>query len=125
MTDIAVENVGYSGENRSWLLGPHGTEPGTTPSIVLDLSLFTVVDDVIPSGTVVGEVTVGGLYGPYDAGAADGTEVAAGILFNTIGVRAGQTQAATAMLVHGFVRRDKLTGIDAAGEADLKLIHFS
>lgn len=124
MTDIAVETVAYSGENRSWLLSPHGTEPGTTPSVTLDITAFTVVDDVIPSGTVLGVITASGKYGPYDNAASDGTEVAAGILFNTIGVRAGQEQAATAMLVHGFVDAAKLTGLDANARADLKLIHF-
>lgn len=125
MTDIAVETVAYSGENRSWLLSPHGTEPGTTPSVTLLLSAFTITNNVIPSGTVLGRITASGKYAPYNNGASDGTEVAAGILFNSVGTRAGQTQAASAMLVHGFVDAAKLVGLDAAARTDLKLIHFT
>lgn len=125
MSDISVVSTGYTGESRSWLAGPHGTEPGATPSVTLDISKFTVTGGRIPSGTVLGKVTASGKYGPYNNGASDGTEVAAGILFGTIPVAAGQTQAAGAILVHGFVYRAKLTGIDTAGETDLKLIHFA
>lgn len=124
MTDISVETVAYSGENRSWLAGPHGTEPGTTPSVTLDLALFTIVNNVIPSGTVLGKHT-SGKYGPYADAGTDGLDTAVGILFNTVGTRTGQTQAASAILVHGFVYEAKLTGITAASKTDLKLIHFS
>ena len=125
MSDITVVSTDYTGENRSWLAGPHGTEPGATPSVTLDISLFTPVNGVIKSGTVLGKVTASGKYGPYNNALSTGVETAAGILFGSVAVRSGQTQAAAAMLVHGFVYRAKLTGIDTAGEADLKLIHFS
>jgi hypothetical protein len=129
MTDIAVESTGYTGEDRSWLLGPHGTDPGSTPSVTLDVTAFTVEGNAIPSGTVIGLITASDMYGPYDPAAADGTETAAGILFGTLNVRADQEQAGGAMLVHGFVSRAKIEAInadfDAAGEADLSLIHFS
>lgn len=125
MSDITVVSTGYTGENRSWLAGPHGTEPGATPSVTLDISKFTVTGERIPSGTVLGKVTATGKYGPYDNALSNGQEVAVGILFGTVPVRSGQTQAAAAMLVHGFVYEAKLTGIDAAGKTDLKLIHFS
>ena len=37
MTDISVQTTSFQVEKRSWLLGPHGTEPGATPSITLDV----------------------------------------------------------------------------------------
>jgi hypothetical protein len=127
MTDISVETTAYSGEDRSWLLSPHGTDPGTALNVTLDIAQFpdAVTDGYIPSGTVLGKVTASGKYGLYDNGAADGTEVAAGILFATVPVKAGQTQASSGMLVHCFVDAAKLTGLDATARTDLKLVHFT
>jgi hypothetical protein len=69
MTDISVSTVSYQTENRSWLLSSHGTDPGTTPSITLDVSAFTAgvhyPNGYIPSGTPLGKITASGLYGPY------------------------------------------------------------
>jgi hypothetical protein len=69
MTYIGVESTSYQVERRSWLLSPHGTEPGTTPSITLDVSAFTAgihyPNGYIPSGTPLGIITASGLYGPY------------------------------------------------------------
>lgn len=69
MTDISVSSVSYQVEKRSWLLSPHGTDPGTTPSITLDVSAFTAgvhyPNGYIPSGTNLAKITASGLYGPY------------------------------------------------------------
>ena len=64
-TFIGVEStVTYGTDSRAWLWGPHGTEPGTTPSIVLDISSFTAAthypNGQIPSGTVLGKITASG-----------------------------------------------------------------
>ncbi|MCU1675343.1 MAG: Uncharacterized protein JWM93_101 [Frankiales bacterium] len=140
MTDISVSTVAYQAEKRSWLLSEHGTEPGTTPSITLDVSAFTAAthypNGYIPSGVVLGVITATGLYGPYDDTASDGRQVAAGILFSSVKVpnTADLTKdVGGGMLVHGFVKIARLpiangaTGrgyIDANGQTDLKLIHF-
>jgi hypothetical protein len=151
MSDISVSTTAYQVENRSWLLSPHGTDPGTTPSITLDISAFTAAshypDGFIPSGIVLGRITATGLYAPYDnafdadpatAGQqGDGREVAAGLLFSAVKVpnTADTTiDVGGALLVHGFVNAGRLpiaAGIagggflDAAGQADLPLIHFA
>jgi hypothetical protein len=69
MTYIGVTNTSYQVENRSWLLSSHGTEPGATPSITLDVSAFTqsihYPNGYIPSGTPLAKITASGLYGPY------------------------------------------------------------
>lgn len=69
MTDISVIKTSYQSEDRSWLLSAHGTDPGTTPSITLDVSTFDRAthypDGYIRSGTVLGKITASGLYGPY------------------------------------------------------------
>lgn len=69
MTDISVTSTNYQSENRSWLLSPHGTEPGATLSITLDVSAFTAgthyPNGYIPSGTPLAKITATGLYGPY------------------------------------------------------------
>ncbi len=124
MSDIAVVSTGYTGEKRSWLASPHGCGPGENPNVTLDISKFTVVGGVIPSGTVLGKVTASGKYGPYDDALVNGQEVATGILFGSVPVASGQTQAAASIMVHGFVYEAKLTGINAAGKTDLKLVHF-
>jgi hypothetical protein len=142
MTDISVSTASYQTEKRSWLLSPHGTEPGATLSITLDVSAFTAAthypNGYIKSGIVLGKITASGLYAPYVDAAVDGTGVAAGILFSS--VKVPDTAVLTkdvgaALLVHGFVSESKLltvvanaaTGggfIDANGKTDLKLIHF-
>ena len=132
MTDISVTSTPYQVEKRSWLLSPHGTDPGTTPSVTLDVSAFTAgthyPNGFFPSGLVLGRITATGLYGPYDNAAADGREVAAGILFSAVKVPnvADTTKdVGAAMVVHGFVRLSKLPiALDAAGQTDLRLIHF-
>jgi hypothetical protein len=69
MTDISVSSASYQVEKRSWLLSPHGTDPGTTPSITLDVSAFTAnvhyPNGYIPSGTNLAKINGSGLYGPY------------------------------------------------------------
>lgn len=141
MTDISVLNTSYQVEKRSWLLGPHGTDPGATPSITLDVSAFTAAthypNGYFLSGIVLGRLTATGLYAPYVDAAVDGTGVAAGFLFSAVKVPnlADLTKdVGAALLVHGFVNPAKLpianaaTGggfIDTNGRTDLKLIHFS
>lgn len=136
MTDITVTTKSSFPEKRSWLLSPHGTEPGTTPSVTLDITKFTAADHYpngfIPSGIVLGIVTATGLAAPYDNAATDGTQTAVGILFGSLPVHTGSTKVSGARLVHGFVSRSKLpiaagkTGsLDSAGEVDLSHIIFS
>lgn len=68
MTDISVHSTAYQVENRSWLLSPHGTDPGTTPVITLDISAFTsgthYPDGFIKSGEPLAKLA-SGLYAPY------------------------------------------------------------
>jgi hypothetical protein len=79
MTDISVHSTAFQVENRSWLLSPHGTDPGTTPSITLDISAFTAgthyPDGYIMSGEPLAELG-SGLYAPYAAAGASGGDVA-------------------------------------------------
>ena len=129
-TDISVHSSGYQVEDRSWLVGTHGTD--LTPSVTLDISKFTknthYPNGFIPSGTALGKVTATGLYGPYDNSASDGRETAVGLLFSS--VRAIDTSTGSALskvggarFVHGLVNAAKLPAtVDANGKADLPLI---
>lgn len=129
-TDISVRSSAYQVEDRSWLVGTHGTD--ATPSVTLDISKFTknthYPNGFIPSGTAIGKVTATGLYGPYSDAAADGTQTCAGILFSS--VRAIDTSTGNALakvggarFVHGVVNTAKLPAVvDANGKADLPLI---
>lgn len=141
MTDISVASTSYQVEKRAWLLSPHGTDPGTTPTITLDVSAFTAAthypNGYLLSGIVLGRITATGLYAPYVDANVDGTGTAAGLLFGSVKVpnpAVTTIDVAGAMLVHGFVAPAKLpivngaTGggfIDANGQIDLKLIHFA
>lgn len=142
MTTIAVETNSFGlDDSRQWLLSPHGTDPGTTPGVTLDVSAFTAATHYprgfILSGIVLGKITASGLYGPYDDTATDGRQTAAGILLfgrkvpNLLDLT---KDVGSAILVHGFVDAAKLpianaaTGggfLDTAGRTDLKLIHFA
>lgn len=133
-TDITVTSTTNSVENRSWLRGTHGTDPGSMPSIPLDYALFTGAnysDGTVKSGCVLGKVTATGKYGPYDPAASDGREVAKGFLWNSRQIPANTAQKASdALYVHGFVDPDRLPyaagigSLDAAGKADLTLVYF-
>lgn len=133
MTDITVTSTTSQVENRSWLVSQHGTEPGATPSVTLDVSKFAGLypKGFIPSGIVLGRITASKLYGPYDTAATDGSEAPAGHLFSSLAVREGSTKIGGAILVHGFVDPAKLpatTGkgaLDAAAKTALALINYS
>ena len=74
----------FSGEDHSWLGSARGTQ--STQSITLKTSAFTIANGYIPSGTPIALYTSGGnagLYGPYTAGASDGTQTLAGFLFTS------------------------------------------
>lgn len=139
-TDISVTKVSFQVEKRDWLLSPHGTDPGTTPSVTLDPSKFVKADHYpngyIPSGIALGKITASGLYGPYDDAASDGTQTATGLLFSSVNVTnpdgSIKAKVGGAQVVHAFVDPAKLpigSGkkgyLDANGQADLKLIHFA
>jgi len=125
MTDISVSTVGYQAEKRSWLLSPHGTEPGTNPGITIDASLFTAgthyPNGYLPSGTVIG--TNGGPY--------SGSGAAAGILFGSLRIPSATSKVGGALVVHGFVKTARLPfqsgagSLGAGGAAALPLIHFT
>lgn len=128
-SDISVRSHAYQVDNRDWLIGQHGVD--LTPSVTLDISKFTknthFPNGFIKSGTPLGIVTATGLYGPYNDGASDGTEVCRGLLFSF--VRAidefGTTLAKVggARFIHGAVKEAKLPiAINANGKADLPLI---
>jgi hypothetical protein len=123
--DISVRSEGpWLAEDRSWLASDHGTT--ATRSITLDVSAFTAgthyPNGFIPSGTVLGRITATGLYGPYSNAASDGTEVAAGFLFNSTKVVAGGADVGAPLMEHGFIRESRLpaaSGLDAAARTDL------
>lgn len=134
-TDISVHTTTSQVERRSWLLSPHGTEPGTNPSVTVDFNLVASnrrTNGYLPSGTVLGRITATGKVAPYDNTASDGRETAVGVLLSSVRTPDNlATGVGAAILVHGFVSVSKLpwtTGagaLDTAGRADLPLIHFS
>jgi len=121
MTNIAVRKLNdFTSEDRSWLAGPHGTEPGTTPSVTLDVSAFPVGKGYVPSGTPISKAA-DGKWIPFDA-----TKSEHGILFGSL--RNDQGDVAGARVIHAFVYASKLPGGTPANLAALKtalpLIHF-
>ena len=124
MTDITVSTTGYQAENRSWLWGPHGTEPGTNPGITVDAALFTAAthfpNGFLPSGTVLSPAG-----GPYS-----GTGASGGILISSVRIPSATAKVGAAVLVHGFVRPARLPfqsgagSLGAGGAAALPLVHF-
>jgi hypothetical protein len=139
MTDISVLTTVSQVEKRSWLLSPHGTDPGTTPSVTLDPAKFTAgthyPNGYVQSGIVVSKVTATGLWGPYDGTATDGREIVTsgriGILFGSLPIRTGSTRIGGAVVVQAFVDPAKLPiqsgagSLTAAARTALPLIHFS
>lgn len=132
MTSLNVNRFALQSENRSWLRGPHGTEPGANANITLDIPAFAGLypNGFVPSGIVVGKITATGKYGPYEAAATNGTETAAGLLFGSLTVEAGASVVGGALVNHAYVNADKLpikTGkgsLDTAARAELTHIIF-
>lgn len=75
------------------------------------------------SGTVLGKITASGKYIKYANGNSDGSEVAAGILWNELDPVAGDIKA-TIHNRDAEVIEAKLTGLDAAGKTDLLALGF-
>lgn len=94
-----------------FFIGDHGID--SNRSITL-LSGSTV----LPSGQVLAKSGSVGKYIPYNGAGAGDETTAVGILFNRTDRTGGDALAA--MFVHGVVRSGSLTGIDAAGIADLQ-----
>lgn len=122
--DLTVRDEVYGAENRAWLGSQHGTSSNRT--ITLDVTAFTAAthfpDGVIPSGTVLAEITDSGLFGPYDPAAEDGRGDAAGHLYNSTQVKTGVTHIGAPLLDHGAVVESKLPaghGLDESAKADL------
>ncbi|MCW5319635.1 head decoration protein [Verminephrobacter aporrectodeae subsp. tuberculatae] len=79
--------------------------------------------DALPSGQVLGIKTDTGEYAPYSNAATDGTEVAVGVLYAPLPANTS-ARAGVAIVRLAEVSTARLTGIDAAGTADLKVRHI-
>lgn len=78
---------------------------------------------VLVAGTVVGKITASGKYKDYDNAAADGSEVAAGILYDGVDATAADAKGVLFARL-GEVAGDSLTGNDANGTADLLALNI-
>jgi hypothetical protein len=109
-TRTGVTTTSYQAPKRDWLLGLHGTDPGSNPTATLDVSMFTAgthyPNGYIPSGTMVSRVA-SGLWGPLDTTA---TGLEHGLTIGDVTVNAADltADAATGVLKHGFVAYAKL-----------------
>lgn len=77
------------------------------------------------AGTVLGKVTAGGEYAPYDDTETDGTETAVAILWDAVNTSATGLNAAADRLViarDATVDMQRLTGYDAAAEPNLEAV---
>ncbi|MEU7039845.1 head decoration protein [Streptomyces varsoviensis] len=124
--DLTFKRETFSQDRRNWLGSEHGTD--APRSITLDVAKFSQAshypDGYLKSGLPVAKITATGLYGLYDKAATDGRGVLAGFLFTGVGVvdHRGRiaTQVGGSMLVHGFIRADRLpVAVDPAGLADV------
>ncbi len=140
MTEFSVQNFTTQIDSRHWLWGPHGTDPGSTPSGTLDVSTLTQAthfpDGYVKSGLVLARNTVSLKFEAYKPAGTNGTDVAVGILYgwakipNLLDLT---KDVGIAMLVHGMVIPSRLPiaagaagggFLDADARTDLKLIHF-
>lgn len=139
MTNIGVETKSFQAPNdRSWLLSMWGQGPGENPTVLVDISAFTAAthypNGFIPAGTHLGKITATSdankiVVGPYDNAAIDGREVFYGFLHSDVKVpNVADTTKDTggAAVVMGAIKLSRLPfALDAAGQADGKLFHFT
>lgn len=97
---LALRSESFGNEDHRWLGSARGTQSTRSGTLVLDA--FTAnthyPDGAIRSGTPLGRYTSGPNYdaavetfGPYTAGASNGTQTLAGFLFATLPVPPGVT----------------------------------
>jgi|SRR5690554_5402896 len=79
---------------------------------------ITVTGGAYPAGQVLGIVTASGSYAAYDDTAEDGTEVAAGVLYDAVDASTADATG-VAIVRDAEVKGALLTDNDAAGTADL------
>jgi NDP-sugar pyrophosphorylase family protein len=72
---------------------------------------------VLAAGTVLGEVSATGKYGPYDNAAGDGRETAVGFLVEDVNLKDG-VDVVTSILLHGSVIEARTSGVDANAKTD-------
>lgn len=77
----------------------------------------------ILSGTLMGKITASSKYIPYLDGAVDGSQVAAGILYNHLPAATGDVKAVLHVRLAEVSTAD-LVGVDANGTADLKALNI-
>lgn len=137
--NLKVTTESFVTDSKAWMKSQYGFN--TARPCTISLAAFGVnerINDMIPSGTVLGKITASGLYGPYDNAAATGVEVAAGLLLN--GVRftrdadetGTMTASGAAFVWQGIVSESKLPvfpsstkgEIDATGKTDLPQIRW-
>lgn len=87
-------------------------------SISREEGVFAITVADVPAGTVLGKVTVGGAYAPYDNGASDGTQTAVAVLYSAVKANVA-TQPCVVIARHAEVDGAMLTGNDANGTTDL------
>lgn len=141
MTDIALYNQQFQVEDLSWdLTKPEmGASRGGTLSVAAFSSSQHYANGYLPSGTVLGVITASGLLGPYLDSASDGRQTAVGILKATVTlVQANGTAKTKVGCAYRVAFCDISTSklpftssnaalggyLDAAAQADLKLIYF-
>lgn len=128
--DLTPNRVFEGRDDQSWLGSAHGTN--AAQSVTLQVSAFTPAttyypNGYFPSGLALGLYTSGpntGKYGPYTAGAADGTQNLAGFLFTGTAVsRDGVSNVQAALLDHGRVIVARLP-IPVTAAAQATNVHF-
>lgn len=107
------------GYQHDWLASQHMTVKRA--GITIDAATVTANADgmkIVKGGTVMGKVTATGKYGPYDNAAVDGRATALGFLLaGDMRLDAGDTTAG--LMISGSVLEARVTGLDAAGKAEL------
>lgn len=77
----------------------------------------------LASGTVMGKITASGKYKPYASGNSDGSQTAAGILYNTLNAATGDKKAVLHVR-NAEVFGAALTGSDAGAVTALKALNI-
>lgn len=90
-------------------------------TISRDNVTVTQAGTALVSGTVLGKITASGKYVAYSNAAADGSEVAAGILYAALPAATGDAKA-VAITRYAEVDSAQLTGLDTPATADLRAL---
>lgn len=87
------------------------------PDLLVTIPITVASGNNLAKGVAIGIITATGKAKAYNNANTDGSETCKGFLLDAVDATGGDTPGT--LIIGGYLVKAKLTGLDAAGEADL------